>query len=103
VALSASQLLLNEGGGRGRRELTRLTASSQAFLSSVRLALFTFTTSLSSGGMTTDRGPVGLSGDEGGRSCFTSLLERSSVDVDIEEEPFCAAVFFERAMREGCV
>lgn len=87
-----------------QKRLTRLTASSQAFLSSVRLALFTFTTSLSSGGITTDKGPVGLSGDEGVRSCFTSLLERSSMDVDIEEEPpFCAAGFFERAMREGGV
>lgn len=45
--------------------LTRFTASSHAFLSSVRLAVLTFTTSLSSGAIMTLKGPVGRSSDSG--------------------------------------
>jgi hypothetical protein len=43
---------------------TRFTASSQAFLSSIKLALLTLTTSRSSGAIVTLNGPVGLSGEE---------------------------------------
>lgn len=47
--------------------LTRLTASSQAFLSSVAFAVFTFTTSLYAEEMATERGPTGRSDSgEGG-------------------------------------
>lgn len=44
---------------------TRLSASSQAFLSSVRLALFTLTVSLLSGAIVISRGDFGLSVDDG--------------------------------------
>jgi hypothetical protein len=53
-----------------------LTASSQAFLSSVRLALLTLTTSRSSGAMAMLNGPVGLSGEE-----CDSLRSRSRVGL----------------------
>lgn len=46
--------------------LTRFTASSHAFFSSVVLALFTFTTSLVVDGTAIERGPIGRSDSEEG-------------------------------------
>lgn len=67
---------------------TRLTASSQAFLSSVTLALLTLMTSRSSAAMMMLKGPVGLSGDGG-------LVGLN----DLALWPF--STFFERAIDVG--
>lgn len=72
--------------------LTRFTASSHAFLSSVELLLFTLTSSLDVAGTGTDRGPTGLSVSTAGDA---DRLEESLLDDSVADFAVC---FFEGAI-----
>lgn len=100
---------LNHGEGQCKKvntrkwdqSLTRFTASSQAFFSSVALALFTLTTSLLAEGMATDKGPTGRSdsGDGGDR---VRLVLGLGVRALFAAEAEGSETFFVRAMVLCC-
>ena len=78
--------------------LTRFTASSQAFLSSVVFALLTFTTSLSADDTAIERGPIGRS-EDGDRVRLGLGLEVLVALLDpVPSTLRVCADFFERAI-----
>ena len=82
--------------------LTRFTASSQAFFSSVAFALLTFTISLSADETATDKGPTGRSDSgEGGDRVRLELglgVRDALLDDPVPSMLRACADFFERAI-----
>lgn len=80
--------------------LTRFTASSQAFFSSVAFALLTFTISLSADETATDRGPTGRSdsGESGDRVRLGLGVRDALLDDPVPSMLSACADFFERAI-----